>query len=127
VAIPGWQILLTGCNMDVSFPMGAGGQEAEVVHGAGPIFGRPCGSGNTGAGYGAEGWCVGGDESVGGGPEQPFTNTGAEAVAPADGVIADAGAVMVFVPAVCTFEVCGAIRRGPMPRQVREDRLANRK
>jgi hypothetical protein len=24
-------------------PMGAGGQEAEVVHGAGPIFGRPCG------------------------------------------------------------------------------------
>jgi regulator of replication initiation timing len=52
---PGWRILLAGCNMDVAFPMEAGNQEAEVVQGAGPIFGRPCGSGNTGAGYGAEG------------------------------------------------------------------------
>jgi hypothetical protein len=44
-------------------------------------------------------------------------------VAPAEGVIADAWAVTVFVPPVCTCEVRGAVRRGPIPRQVREDRL----
>jgi hypothetical protein len=30
---------------------------------------------------------------------------------------------MVFVPPGCTCGVRGAVRRGPIPRQVREDRL----
>jgi hypothetical protein len=53
-------------------------------------------------------------------PEQPFTNACTEAEAPA---MADARPVVVFVPPVCTCEVRGAVRRGPIPRQVREDRL----
>jgi hypothetical protein len=33
--------LVPATRRDVSVPMGAASQEAEVVHGAGPIFGRP--------------------------------------------------------------------------------------
>jgi hypothetical protein len=50
----------------VTFLMGNGGQEAGAVHGAGPAFGRHSGSEDTDAGYRHEGWCGGGDESIGG-------------------------------------------------------------
>jgi hypothetical protein len=123
MAIPGWQVLMTGCTKDVSFPIGARGQEAEAEHRAGPIFGHPSRSESTGAGYRAEGWCDGGDESAGGDPGRFFTNAGAEAEAPGDGAMADARPSFVFVPPVCTWEERGAVRRGPIPRQVREDRL----
>jgi hypothetical protein len=56
-------------------------------------------------------------------PGQHFANTGAEEEAPADGAVVDTRAVMVFVPPVRTCEVRGAVRPGPMPRQVRGDRL----
>jgi hypothetical protein len=77
--------LLAATRRDVPFRMGNGGHEAEAVHRSGPRFGRPSRSENTSAGYRAEGWCDGGDESIRGDPEQPFRNTGAEAEAPADG------------------------------------------
>jgi hypothetical protein len=84
--------LVAAMRRGMPFPIGAGGQCAEVVGGAGPVFGRPCGSGNTGAGYMAEGWCEGGDESVGRDREQPGNlsqTQGAEAVARGGEAIAD--------------------------------------
>jgi hypothetical protein len=90
--------LVAAIRRGMPFPVGAGGQCAEVVHGAGPIFGRSCGSGNTGAGYRAEGWCDGGDERIDGDPEPPSNlsrTQGAEAVARADGAMADARPVLV--------------------------------
>jgi hypothetical protein len=82
--------LIAGIRRGMPLPMGAGGQCGEVVHGAGPIFGRACGSGNTGGGYRAEGWCDGGDESIGGDPEQLSGIQGTDAVSRADGAISDA-------------------------------------
>jgi hypothetical protein len=58
------------------------------------LFGHPSRSENNDAGYRAEGWCDGGDESMDGDPEQPCTNAGAEAEAPGDGAMRTRGRVL---------------------------------
>jgi hypothetical protein len=106
---------------DVPFGVVDGAQDAEAVHGAHPRFAFPSGSERTGAGYGAEGWWHGPDEGIGGDPEQPFPNAGAETEDAADGVMAEEWPAMVNVPPVRTCEVRGAPYRDPLPRKLRED------